>query len=313
MADHPYSPGEGLLGPQTFMGLPFAPDAQGARAFVCGVPFDCGTHPTRVGARQGPAHVRRHSTTVRPFHPERGDTDWRQALGAVDVGDIAVVPSQIEVSFAAIERVMTRLQEAPGAVPFTIGGDGSVSLPLMRAAAARHPGLVALHFDAHTDCMAPPAPGLHNTGTQFWYAATEGRIDPARSWHIGMRGTLAVAGSFTTPQELGFRMLPLAQLLERGLRAAMAEVRASVGDAPVYLCWDMDVIDPAFAPGVAAPSWGGLSAREALELLQLLQGLNIVHVDINTVSPPHDPTGAAGSLAAQLLYEAMGLLHARRS
>lgn len=307
----PFVPGDGLGGPPSFMSIPVAAHARGCQAFVVGIPFDCGTHPTRIGARQGPAHIRRHSSLIRPFNPELGDFDAREALGLVDCGDMLVISSQIEQSFARIESVLFRLVSESRATAFTMGGDGSVSLPQMRALARLHPGMVAVHFDAHTDVVNPPAPDVHNSGTQFAYAAIEKLIDPGRSWHIGMRGTLPTPGFFEHAYGHGYNLVTLQELLERGFEDVISAIVTSVGSSPVYLCWDMDVIDPAFAPGVAAPSWGGLSAREAIQIIRLLRDLNIVHVDFNTVSPSHDPNGAAGSLAAQLMYETMTMLALR--
>jgi agmatinase len=249
---------------------------------------------------------------VRPYNPERGDEDVRAALRLVDCGDVDVIPSQIEKSFAAIESVLGRLLRQGQGVAFTIGGDGSVSLPQMRAVSKLHPDLVALHFDAHTDALEPPGPGVHNSGTQFHYAAVERLIDPAASWHIGLRGTLPAPGTFKQARALGYPLLTLEQFLEEGIAPAMRRIIAAIGSRPVYLCWDMDVIDPAFAPGVAAPSWGGLTARESLQIVRMLEPLNIVHADFNTVSPPHDVNGAAGSLAAQLMYDVMTGVAGRR-
>jgi agmatinase len=183
-----------------------------------------------------------------------------------------------------------------------------VSLPQLRAMSRLHKDLVAVHFDAHTDAITPPAPGVHHSGTQFHYAATEGLIEPARSFHIGLRGTVPQAGSFAHASSLGYPLVTLDELLRRGFAEVAAELRHAVGERPVYLCWDMDVLDPSCAPGVAAPSWGGLSAREAIGLLRQLRGLRIVHVDFNTVSPPHDHEGMTASLAAALMVEAMLLL-----
>lgn len=293
---------DGLRGATGFMGVPWVSKPGDARAFVLGIPFDCGIHPTRVGARQGPAHIRAQSSLIRRYHPEFDDLDPCTALGLVDCGDIDLVPSHIEESFAKIEAVLARLIQ-DGAMAYTLGGDGAVTLPQLRSVAKRHPDLVVVHFDAHTDTTPPPAPGVHNTGTQFHYAAVEKLVDTTASFHIGMRGTLPFSSTFTHPEKLGYRVISQDSLLTRGFRDVADEVRAAVQSRPVYLCWDMDILDPSCAPGVAAPSWGGLSAREAIALIRMLAGLNLVHVDINTISPPHDVMGMTGSLAAALLYE----------
>lgn len=290
-----------------FMGSPYA-DMPVGRAFLLGLPFDTGTHAFRVGARQGPAHVRACSSLIRRFHTEFDDADPLSLLEFVDCGDVDVTPSLIAPAFERIEAALSELLGAtPGTVAYTVGGDGSVSLPQLRAVARRHPDLVVVHFDAHTDCVPPPAPGAHHSGTQFHYAATEGLVDPHVSFHLGIRGTAPARAMVAHAEALGYRCITTQAMLETGLAQVMAMVRDTAGMRPVYVCFDMDVLDPSCSPGVASPSWGGMLAREALQLVRELKGMNIVHFDLNTVSPPHDVQGLTGSLAAALLYEALTL------
>lgn len=300
----------GMAGRRTgggFMGSPYAAKPAG-HAFMLGLPFDTGTHAFRVGARQGPTHVRACSALIRRFHAEFNDADPLSLLDFVDCGDVDVTPSLIAPAFERIESVLSALlAAAPSAVAYTVGGDGSVSLPQLRAVARRHPDLVVIHFDAHTDCVPPPAPGVHHSGTQFRYAATEGLVDPRASFHLGIRGSAPARAMVTHAEELGYRCITTKAMLETGLTRLMTTVRDTVGQRPVYVCFDMDVLDPSCSPGVASPSWGGLLAREALQLVRELRGMNVVHFDLNTVSPPHDVQGLTGSLAAALLYEAMTL------
>ncbi|HEX4259893.1 MAG TPA: arginase family protein [Acetobacteraceae bacterium] len=296
-----------LAPPGTMFGLPHARPGAGCRAAFLGVPFDCGTHPFRVGARQGPEAVRRQSALLRRFHPTRADFDPLAALGAVDCGDAACLPGRPEPSFAAIEAAAGAVLDAD-AVPIAIGGDGSVSLPLMRAAGRRHPGMVALHIDSHTDAYVPDPADPFSAATQFTHAATEGAIDAARSWHIGIRGFTYAQGVAARAASLGYRVVPIDALLARGFAQTVAEFRDETAGRPVYLCWDMDVFDPSVAPGVCTPSWGGLSAREGIALLRALEGLRIVAIDFNTVSPPHDVAGMAAHLCAHMAMEAAVLL-----
>ncbi len=280
----------------------------GCRAAVLGVPYDAGVHPFRVGARQGPAAVREQSGLMRRFHVTRGDFDVLARLGAVDCGDVQVVAGRVEPSFANIEAAAGAILDC-GAVPVAIGGDGSVSLPLMRAAGRRHPGLVVLHVDAHTDAYAENQGDVaFNPATQFTHAAAEGIIDVARSWHVGVRGFTYVGGVQARTQRLGFRVVTTEALVARGLAQTMAEFRDGAAGRPVYLCWDMDIFDPAVAPGVCTPAWGGLSAREGIELMRALTGLHIVAMDFNTVSPPQDVNGMAAALCGHMMMEAMLLL-----
>ena len=292
----------------TFCGLPSTLPGPGCRAAVLGVPYDAGIHPFRVGSRQGPSAVREQSGLMRRFHISEGDFDVLARLGVVDCGDVCVVPGRVEPSFTAIEAAAGLLLDA-GAVPIAIGGDGSVSLPLMRAAGKRHPGLVVLHVDAHTDAYAEDEGDIpFNPATQFTHAASEGIIDVRRSWHLGVRGFTYLGGVRARTEGLGFRVVTTEELMRRGILQSIAEFRDGAAGRPVYLCWDMDIFDPSVAPGVCTPSWGGLSAREGIELMRSLSGLDIVAMDFNTVSPPQDVGGMAAALCGHMMMEAMLML-----
>lgn len=294
-------------GPQTFMGLPSRTDATGAGAAILGCPFDCGTHPFRIGARQGPQAIRAQSGLVRRYDPERGDVDVLTALRAIDAGDVALVPARVEAAFEAIEAAAQPLLAA-GAAPIAFGGDGSVSLPLLRAAADRHPDLAVLHIDSHTDAYPIDPVHRYDAATQFTHAALEQRLRPSASWHVGLRGTAPVPGVHAHTSALGYNLMTMRDFQERGAFAASAEIRESLEGRPIYLSWDMDVFDPSCAPGVCTPVWGGFSAREGLTLLRSLEGLNIVAADINTVSPPQDVQGMTAFLAAAVTYEILQLV-----
>jgi len=296
------------------MGVPSGMPGPGCRAAILGVPFDCGTHPFRVGSREGPGAVRHQSRLIRRFHPTRADVDVLSLMGVVDCGDVILTPGRIDDALPRIEAAADAIL-ATGAIPVGIGGDGSTSLPLLRAAGKRHPGLVALHIDSHTDAYSYTPDDRYNAATQFTHAAEEGAVDASRSWHVGVRGFTYCSGVLAQTEGLGFRVVTADDLIRRGFAQTMAEFRDVAGQRPVYLCWDMDVFDPSVAPGVCTPAWGGLSAREGIELMRSLAGLNIVAADFNTVSPAHDVQGMAASLCAHMIMEAMLLLadlHPRR-
>ncbi len=293
--------------PGTFMGVPSGLPSPGCRAAILGVPFDCGTHATRIGARQGPDSVRQHSHVIRRYHPALADMDVLAALGVMDCGNVALTPGRIEDALPRIEAAAGAILDA-GAVPVGIGGDGSVSLALMRAAGRRHPGMVALHVDSHTDAYPYTPDDRLNAATQFTLAAEEGWVDAAASWHVGIRGFTYRAGVLDHAHALGFRVVTIEDLVRRGFAQSMAEFRDGLAGRPLYLCWDMDVFDPSVAPGVCTPAWGGLSAREGIELIRTLTGMNIVGMDFNTVSPPHDVQGMAASLCGHMMMEGMLLL-----
>lgn len=294
-------------GPLTFMGAPYSHDLVGARAAVLGIPFDCGTHLFRVGSRQGPSSIREQSRLVRPYNPEMSDYNPVERLGLVDCGDVKVVPGRILEAFEKIEAA-TRVVVEAGAIPVTMGGDGSVSLPQIRAVSARHGPLAVVHIDSHTDTMRFTPGDEYNAGTQFTHAGLEKRVDPASVYHIGIRGSTYQQGGFEYVRSFGYRIVTFNELMRRGIPEVLEMLQNKLNGKPVYLCYDMDSFDPSCAPGVATPSWGGLSAREGLEIVRGLAGLNIVAIDVNTVSPPHDHLGMTASLAAHLMYEGLVLL-----
>ena len=313
MTRHQDTPSTALhCGPATFMDLPFSTEAAGAGAAILGCPFDCGTHPFRIGARQGPRAIRAQSGLVRRYHPERADTDVLAELGAIDAGDVAVVPARAEEAFEAIEEAAVRLV-LEGAAPLGLGGDGSISLPLLRAAARVHADLAVLHIDSHTDAYAVDPVHRYDAATQFTHAAQEQRVRASASWHVGLRGTTTRPGTHAHTRKLGYNLMTMDAFQQQGHAAAVAALRESLEGRPVYLSWDMDVFDPSCAPGVCTPAWGGFSAREGLALLRDLAGLDIVAADINTVSPPHDHGGMTAFLAATVAYEILLLIRQARA
>lgn len=288
----------------TFMGIAATRKLRPGQAAILGIPFDCGTHPTRIGARQGPAAIREQSGLVRPFYPEISDTNVLQELEAVDLGNVSVANSDVAVSFEAIEKVMSGVLAA-GGYPVTMGGDGSVTLPQLRAVHKHYPDIVVLHIDAHTDAYSIPG---YNTSSTFTRAAEEKLIDVRRSFHLGARGTLAVQGAYEFTRSLGYQVILGNEIGRRGVLDVIREVKSTVGNRPVYVCFDMDYFDPSCAPGVATPTWGGPNAMAALELLHQLAGLRIVSWDVNTVSPPHDVGGMTAYLAAQVVLVGLHLI-----
>ena len=296
--------------PLTFMGVPYDPEPQQAGAAILGCPFDCGTHAFRIGARQGPQAIREQSALVRRYQSEFADYDALDALGVVDCGDVQLTPSRAEEAFARIEEAAWRIV-ASGAVPVGFGGDGSVSLPLVRAAARAHNDMAVLHFDSHTDAYPVNSEHPYDAATQFTHAALEQRIRPSASYHVGLRGTTTRPGVYTHGRSLGFNLITMDEFVRRGPDDIVATLRDALGDRPVYLSWDMDVFDPSCAPGVCTPAWGGFNAREGLDLLRRLGDFNIVAADVNTVSPPHDTNGMTAFLAAALSYEILLLIAAR--
>lgn len=294
----------------TFLGAPFRASAAGAHAAILGIPFDCGRHPTRIGSRLGPAAIRAQSPLVLEQLAD-ASIDPAATLGLVDCGDARVTPGAIEPSFAAIEAAVRDILEA-GTVPVTMGGDGAVTLPQLRAVHRKVPKLALLHFDAHTDAYLGEGADRYNNATTFTRAAEEGLLDLGHSIHLGTRGPIDVAPIVGIARGLGYEVIEMAEVRRRGIAEILAHLRRRLAGRPVYLCFDMDVFDPSVAPGVCTPTWGGFTAAEGFEMLRGLAELDLVAVDVNTVSPPHDPAGMTAFLAGQVMAETLALLARRR-
>jgi len=307
MPDHD-SQGHLFTKPVTWLGVPAAIATHSCRAAILGIPFDCGTHPYRIGARLGPMAIREQSTNLRRFDP-RNDVDVIERLGVVDCGDVAVTAGVIDASFAAIEHALDCVL-ANGAIAVTMGGDGAVTLPQLRALARHAPRFCVVHIDAHTD--AYPIDG-YNTATTFRHAVQEGLVDAARSFHIGMRGPTMVPGVYAAGRDLGYNLITMRDVRSAGFAQIAERVVTTVGDRPAYLCFDMDFFDPSAAPGVCTPSWGGCAAHEGLDFLEMLSPLDVRVLDVNTVSPPHDAAGMTAFLAATVMWTFLAGVAARDS
>lgn len=293
--------------PLTFMGLPHGKSGQGAGAAILGCPFDCGTHEFRIGAREGPQSIREQSKLVRRYQSEYADANVLEEFDVIDAGDVDVTPSRAEEAFTIIEdAAYSFASEGTPLVGF--GGDGSISLPLIRAAARMHPDLTVLHIDSHTDTYPVNNEHPYDAATQFSHAALEQRVRTGNSYHVGLRGTTTRPGVYDYTKSLGYNIITMRDFQKRGHDNVMAELRDALAGRSVYLSWDMDVFDPSCAPGVCTPAWGGFSAREGLDVLRDLSGLRIVAADINTVSPSHDINGMTAFLAAAVSYEILLLI-----
>jgi agmatinase len=293
-----------------FFRLPSAPLAlgdppPGTRAAILGVPYDGGT-TYRPGARLAPFEVRRVSALVQGFHPGH----WLQVferLGAVDGGNVVFPPFDRGAVRDAIEAAAHRLHAA-GSAPFLVGGDHGITLPALRAAARRHGPLALVHVDAHLDTSGPETWGepFHH-GTPLRHALSEGLVARGQLHHVGIRGPWASAADAEPGAAHGARIHTAEDVLSRGIDAVAAEVREAIGDRPTYLTFDVDGVDPAFAPGTGTPVPGGLTSREALRLVRGLAGVHLVGADVVEVSPPHDHADLTAFLAAHVLFEVLAL------
>lgn len=295
-----------FAGLATMMRLPVAASAQGLDAAFIGVPLDIGTS-NRAGARFGPRQVRAESALLRPYNMATGAAPF-DTLQVADLGDVAINTYSLEKSLAIIERFYDGVLAA-GCRPLTIGGDHTIALPILRAIARRHGPVALVHVDAHADVNDEMFGEPIAHGTPFRRAVEEGLLACDRVWQIGLRGTGYAADDFAWPRRQGFTLVPAHEVWYRPLAPLMAEVRERIGPAhPVYLTFDIDGIDPAFAAGTGTPEIGGLTVPQALEVVRGCRGLHLVGADLVEVAPPYDPSGNTALLGANLLYEMLCVL-----
>ncbi|HTZ43123.1 MAG TPA: agmatinase [Jatrophihabitans sp.] len=295
-------------GPATFARLPRREDVPGADVAVLGVPFDSGVS-YRPGARFGPAHIRQSSRLLRPYNPAL-DVSPFAGQQVVDAGDLPVNPFDIGQAIAEIQRGAAELT-ATGARLLTLGGDHTIALPLLRTLHARHGPLAVLHFDAHLDTWDTYFGEPYTHGTPFRRAAEEGLLDPLHCLHIGIRGPLYDARDLPESADLGFATVHAVELESDGVTGVIERMRDRLADRPVYVSVDIDVLDPAHAPGTGTPEAGGLTSRELLAILRGLAGLDLVSADIVEVSPAYDHAELTGIAAAHVGYELLSVMAPR--
>jgi agmatinase len=294
-----------FAGLRTFARLPRAEDVERLDVAVLGGPFDGGA-TFRPGSRFGPAAIREASALLRPYS-EPLDVSPFAEVQVADAGDTSPNPFDIRDAHEAIERGAAGLHEL-GAAVLGLGGDHSVALPLIRAAARRHGRLSLLQLDAHTDTWDSYYGAKVTHGTIFRRAAEEGLIDPSRSVQIGLRGSVYGSEDYEETRELGFHMMLARELEAEGVEGAARMAREHL-TLPVYVTVDVDVLDPAFAPGTGTPEPGGLTSRELLGILRALAGgPRIVSADVVEVSPPYDGAGTTALVAANVAYDLTCLL-----
>ncbi len=311
----PFGPVDATVVPRfagwpTFARLPDAAQVVTADVAVLGVPFDAGTS-YRPGARFGPAAVRAGSRLLRPFHPELDIAPF-DAVQVVDAGDVACTPFDIEAAVAQIEAAAGRLT-GHGVSVVALGGDHTISLPLLRATHRAHGPLALVHFDAHLDTWDTYFGARYTHGTPFRRAWEEGLLLADRAAHVGTRGPLYGRDDWRDDDAMGFWRVSSIEVMERGCREVVQALRHRVGDAPVYVSVDVDVLDPAHAPGTGTPEAGGLSRSELLSLLRGLDGTDLVGADVVEVCPAYDHAEITSVAAAHVTYELVSLLARRRA
>jgi agmatinase len=294
----------------TFARLPRLEDVKDYDVAVVGVPFDSGV-TYRPGARFGPSHIRQSSRLLRPYNPSV-DIEPFRFQQVVDAGDIACNPFDLVEAIDQIEAAALRLiGDGQGLV--TLGGDHTIALPLLRAMKKVHGPVALVHFDAHLDTWPTYFGAPYTHGTPFRRAAEEGLFVRGRSAHVGIRGSLYSTSDLTEDADMGFQMINCLEVDRVGVPAIIERLRDQVGDLSTYLSIDIDVLDPAFAPGTGTPESAGLNSRELMAMVRGFLGANIVGADVVEVSPAYDHAEITGIAAANLAYEFVALFEAARA
>jgi len=301
---------ERFVPPLTFLQLPYSQDFAEADVAVLGIPFDCGTHPTRIGSRLGPNAIREQSELTLELIEDAEPTPL-SAMTVIDAGNVNLTPGRIGEAFAEIDAAVDAILNG-GCRPLTMGGDGAVTLPQLRALGRHRADVAVLHFDAHTDAYPLLSDDHYDNATTFTQAAREAVIDVRNSIHVGTRAPVNATGTIQFTRQLGYRVEPIEDVKRKGPATLAAELRERLAGRKVYLCFDMDFFDPSVAPGVCTPTPGGATAFEGLQILRGLRGLDIIAADVNTVSPPQDSAGMTAALAATVMVECLELMSAER-
>jgi agmatinase len=287
------------------MRAPYVTDLAGVDAVVYGIPFDTAT-TYRPGPRFGPEAIRSASALIRPYHPVL-EVNVVEALSIVDYGDLPVSPGDTQRTYDQIETALAPIVEA-GVFPTAMGGDHSITLAELRVLARRYGRMALVQLDAHADTWDEYFGQRYFHGTTFKRAAEEGLIEPAASVQAGMRGSVYAAGDLDGARELGFTVVPSEDLRSLGPAGYGELVRERVGERPVFVSFDVDFLDPAFAPGTGTPEIAGFSTAEAVAFLRALRGIRLAGCDVVEVSPSYDGPGQQTALAAaNVLWELLAL------
>ncbi|MDF9434263.1 agmatinase [Chromohalobacter israelensis] len=292
-------------GPASMMRLPTQVSAQGLDAAFVGIPMDIGTS-NRPGTRLGPRQIRDESRMLRPYNMATRAAPF-DSLQVADIGDVPINTFDLKKSIGIIENFYHELL-SHDAVPLTLGGDHTLTWPILRAMARKHGPVGLIHIDAHADVNEHMFGEEVAHGCPFRRAQEEGLLDSQRVVQIGLRGTGYAADDFDWCREQGFRVVTAEQCWHKSLEPLMAEVREQMGDGPVYVSFDIDGLDPSVAPGTGTVEAAGLTMPQGLEIVRGVQGLNMVGGDLVEVAPPYDPSGNTALMGATLLYEMLCVL-----
>ncbi|RLJ41756.1 guanidinobutyrase [Litoreibacter meonggei] len=294
-----------FAGQGTFMRLPKVENAEGLDVAFVGIPMDHGSS-WRSGTRFGPAQVRNESSMIRPYAVQTGAAPF-DALQCADIGDVAINTFNLRDSIRIITEYYDTLLKHD-VIPMTIGGDHTITLPILRAIAKKHGPVGLVHVDAHADVNDEMFGERECHGTVFRRAYEEGLLRPTDVYQIGLRGTGYTAEDFDEPREWGFNLTLAQEVWHKSTAPLAAQIKNNMGAGPVYITYDIDSLDPSIAPGTGTPEIGGLTTPQALELIRGLRGLPIVGCDLVEVAPPYDTSGNTALTAANIMFEMLSVL-----
>jgi guanidinopropionase len=294
-----------FAGMPTFMRLPHVTDPALVDIALIGVPWDAGT-TNRAGARHGPREVRNMSSFMRMIHHVSRLAPY-DLCRVADLGDTPINPIDLMGTMKSIEDHFHKVIDA-GAVPLSVGGDHMVSMPILRAVGRDGP-LGLIHFDAHSDTNDAYFTGSTFThGTMFRRGVEEGLLDPKRIIQIGIRGSIYDPHDMDFAEESGVRVIYIEDFFRMGTAAVIEEIHRVTGDGPSYITFDIDCLDPSYAPGTGTPEIGGLTTFDAQQMVRGLQGLNLIGADVVEVAPPFDPSGNTALVGATIMFEILCVL-----
>ncbi len=314
MSNNANQPASALASPRfcntgTFMRMPRMTEAKDLDFAIFGVPFDTASS-YRSGSRFGPSAIRSISAMMKPNNVILG-VNILESLRGADYGDVNVTPGYIHPTYEAIERELQPIVDA-GIIPIGLGGDHSITLGELRAVAKKHGKVALVHFDSHSDICDEVFGQKYNHGTPFRRALEEGLVDAAHSIQIGMRGSLYDPNEHQMARDLGYDLIPAHQVREMGMNALIQRIKDRVGDRPVFLTFDIDFVDPAYAPGTGTPEVAGFTSLETLTLLRELKDLNFVAFDVVEVLPAYDHGEITAYLAANICFEFISMLAVKK-